>query len=315
MTFDSKYAVRVITRNAQSAIAKELAALPNVTIFEGNPYDEETLFKAFSGIDFAFVNTNGFAIGQALEIYWGIRMYEIAAFSGVKHFIWSGLEYASKLGKFDPKYKTGHLDGKAKVTDYLAAQPTSPMAWTVLTSAPYVEMLSEMLAPHPDPADPEGVVFYLPVGNAAVPLIHTADLGRYARWALETPERSAGLNLHIATEDIRWNDLAEVFTKVTGKKARYQAITQEQLFSRGTFKDPDALVGHGVSTDNGTFQTYRGNFGGFWNTWHDEITARDYKLLDEILPNRVKSVEEWMRLTGYTGERKSVLKDYADGLR
>jgi hypothetical protein len=40
--------------------------------------------------------------------------------------------------------------------------------------------------------------------------------------------------------------------------------------------------------------------------------SRDYELLDEILPSRVRSVGEWMKLTGYNGLRGSVLKDYSD---
>jgi hypothetical protein len=47
-------------------------------------------------------------------------MYELAAEFGVKHFVYGGLEYASKLGNFQAKYRTGHLDGRAK------SQTTSP---------------------------------------------------------------------------------------------------------------------------------------------------------------------------------------------
>lgn len=52
----------------------------------------------------------------------------------------------------------------------------------------------------------------------------------------------------------------------------------------------------------------------FWNTWKAELTKRNYKILDEILPTRVKSVKEWMRKTGYDGTPSSVLKDYRDGV-
>jgi hypothetical protein len=128
----SKYAVRVITRNASSAEAQELATLPGVTIFEGDAYNEPSLRKAFEGVDLVFANTNGFAIGEKAEIYWGTRLYELSREFKVKHFVWAGLEYATKLGNYDPKYRTGHLDGKAKVSELIAAQETTPMAWSVL---------------------------------------------------------------------------------------------------------------------------------------------------------------------------------------
>lgn len=312
MTADSKYNVHVLTRTANSSAARELAALPGVTIIEGNPYDEQTLHEVFKGIDLAYVNVNGFAIGEKAEVYWGIRIYEIARWSGVKHFLWASLPYASKLGNFDPQFRTGHLDGKGKVADFISAQPTEPMMWSLLTSCMYMEMLSELLAPRPSPEDPDLFIFSAPLGSGKPPLIYLPDLGRYARWIFDTPEQSNGLNLDIATESVGWSDLAAAFTKVTGKRATYVDITLDQLFASGTFAAPDAKVGHSVGFDDPTLQTYRQNFSGFWRTWKAGNVVKNYDILDHILPDRVKSVEEWMRLTGYTGERKSVLKDYRD---
>ncbi|KAJ8096623.1 hypothetical protein POJ06DRAFT_304147 [Lipomyces tetrasporus] len=56
-----------------------------------------------------FINTKSFAIGEKNEIYWSIRMYDIALFCGVKHFL-----YCQPKGEFDPKYRCGDYEGKAK---------------------------------------------------------------------------------------------------------------------------------------------------------------------------------------------------------
>lgn len=109
------YNIVVLTRSIQSAHASELAPLPNVKLFEGDCYDEATLTSALKGVDLCFVNTNGFAIGEKNELYWGIRMYEIACWAGVKHFIYSGLPYVSKNGNFDPRHRVPFVDGKGKV--------------------------------------------------------------------------------------------------------------------------------------------------------------------------------------------------------
>jgi len=309
---DSKYAVRLLTRSSSSKEASELATIPGVTIFEGNVYDEPTLREALKGIDYVFANTNGFAIGEKAEIYWGIRLYELARGFGVKHFVYASLDYASKLGDFDPKYRTAHLDGKGKVAEYISAQPATPMAWSILTSCQYIEALSEMLRPFPDRNDPGTMVFVAPLGNGKCPLIYLEDYGAYARWIFDHPVWSNGLDLHVATEDISWNDLAAAFTAVTGQKAVYLDVSLDEYFKLGIFPNPDAKVGHSASPDDPTLLTYRENFSGFWNTWKDNLTQRDYPLLDEILPTRMKSVREWMEKTGYTGKRKSVLKDYRD---
>lgn len=305
---EGKYTVRVVARSASTAEAKELASIAGVEIFEGDSYHEDTLRKAFAGADYAFINTNGFAIGEKAEIYWGIRMYELAREAGVKHYIWAGLLYSSRLGNFDPKYRCGHLDGKGKVNDYLAAQPTSPMKWSILTSCLYVEGLTDLLRPRLT-ADGE-LAFMAPLGKGHLPLIHLEDYGRYARWILDTPAKSTGLDLIVATEDIPWDKLAADFTEVTGKKAIYVDLTTDEYFARDDiFPYPEAKIGQtAANADDPTLFTIRENFGGFWNFWKDDLSKRDYAFLDEILPTRVKSVKEWMVKAGYTGDKQLLLK-------
>lgn len=110
------YTIHVLTRSVTSAHAVELGALPNVKLIEGDCYNEEDLIAAFeSGADLCFVNTNGFAVGEKNEIYWGIRMYELARWAGVKHFVYGGLPYVSMNGRFDPKARVPFVDGKGKV--------------------------------------------------------------------------------------------------------------------------------------------------------------------------------------------------------
>jgi hypothetical protein len=46
-----------------------------------------------------FVNTDFFTVGDEGETYGGIRLFELAKFAGVRHFIWNGLDYASKVGE------------------------------------------------------------------------------------------------------------------------------------------------------------------------------------------------------------------------
>ena len=306
---NGSYKIRVLTRNASSPDAKRLSTLPGVSILEGNAYDEASLDKAFTGIDSVFINTNGFAIGEKAEIYWGIRLYEIARQHHVKHFVYAGLLYASKLSDFDPELRCGHLDGKGKVVQYLKSQPITPMAWSVITSCLYAEMLSEkLLLPR---EDSEGTaVFSLPVGDAKVPLIHLDDYGKYVCWIIDHPERSTGLELTVATEDIAWKDLAAAFSEVTGRKAIYKEISMDELFAGGYLPPADAKLGHS-NKDEETLQTVRQNFEGFWKFWKAELSRRDYELLDEILPDRVKSIKQWMVKVGYTGKESevSVLKD------
>ncbi|KAH6698307.1 hypothetical protein BKA61DRAFT_709988 [Leptodontidium sp. MPI-SDFR-AT-0119] len=299
---DGKYEIRAITRSTQSTEAKILADLPNVTLFHGNPYDEADLQKAYKG----------FAIGEKSEIYWGIRMYELAVQNGLEHFVWAGVDYGSKLGDFAAKYRCGHLDGKNKVTEYLKSQPTSPVAWSVLSSCPYLEMLSENWRPKKDESGT--YVFAVPLGDGTVPVIHLEDLGLYCRWIFGNPIESKGINLEVATTHVGLEDLVQKFQEVTGKPARAVLLTPEEYFAGGYEPlDIEKKLGYGTDGSDGTLQTAGQNFIGFFNVWRDNLAKRDYPLLDKILPTRVKTLEEWMRKTEYTGEHKPVLIDVSRG--
>jgi NmrA-like family len=315
-TFD----IKILTRSPTAPSVLALSSLPNTIIIPGDGYNEATLHSSFQNIDVAFVNLNGFAIGEKAEIYWGIRIFEIAREKGVKHFIWASLDSSYKASGYQSRFRTGHFDGKAKVTDWISAQgKEGPMKWSILTSCMYLETFSEMLAPSEESIDGEEIVlFKAPVGKGTPPMIYLEDLGRYARWIVENPEKSAGLNLRVATENVGWEEVVRSFTEVTGQKAIFKDISLDEYFASGVFGNADKKVGHSVSHEDGTLQTYRENFSGFWNTWKEDVLNRseeDYKLMDEILPGRVRSVAEWMRVSGYNGKRVSILKDYVDSGR
>lgn len=110
------FSIKLLSRDIGSQECISLAALNQVTLIQGNCYDEATLVEAFEDVDACFVNTNGFAIGEKSEIFWGIRMYDIAYWAGVKHFVYSSLPPALKRSGFNPRYRVPFVDAKAKVS-------------------------------------------------------------------------------------------------------------------------------------------------------------------------------------------------------
>ncbi|KAF8858978.1 NAD(P)-binding protein [Acephala macrosclerotiorum] len=305
------YTIHLLTRSITTPYALELASLPNIRLIEGDCYDEETLVSAFKGVDFCFVNTNGFAIGEKSEIFWGIRMYELARGAGVKHFVYGGLPYVSLNGDFGPKSRVPFVDGKGKVGQYLQSMPIKPMAWSILSSGPYAERLYE---PQTVPVPDEGgiYVFRLPLGSTgAMPLVSLDDLGEYAKWMFENPSRSAGLNLGVAIAHVTGADHAAAFEAVTGKKARYEAVDLEKHLEWM----PEGKIGGNGSPgfDDPTLRTAKEHFGPWWGIFRESggnkgLWSRDYGLLDEIMPNRIKTLEEWMRRVDYDGTPKRILR-------
>src|ERR1700761_4930151 len=195
----------------------------------------------------------------------------------------------------------------------MTSQPTSPMAWTNILSGPYMETLNKVLRPT---LAPDGTyVFAAPLGTGALPLIHLEDLGRYTLWALENPSLSNGLTFGAATEHVSWSYLAGTFAEVTGKRAIYRDITLGQWIemvwgsARGPLKIGQGFAGPGDES----LLSFEQNFGAWWELYRASggnkgIIKRDYEFLDRILPGRVKSLGEWMKLTGYDGSQRKVLK-------
>lgn len=187
------------------------------------------------------------------------------------------------------------------------------MKHSVLTTGPYIEMLSELLRPT---IDKDGTyVFSAPLADGAVPFIHLDDIAKYVAWIFAHPSESTGLNLKVATEHVGFDYLAKTFTEVTGNPARYEYVPIDEYFDNGPMA-PGAAVKLGAKyegADDTTLLTLKQNFSAWWTIYQRSggnkgLVRRDYEYLDKILPDRVKSVGEWMRKTGYTGESRPVLR-------
>ena len=90
---------------------------------------------ALEGCYGAWVNTDGFTVGEQKEIYAGVRIFELAKQTkSMRHYVWSNLDYALKVctpvvyairtradvawqvGKYDQTYRCEHYDGKSLVS-------------------------------------------------------------------------------------------------------------------------------------------------------------------------------------------------------
>jgi uncharacterized protein YbjT (DUF2867 family) len=315
----NQYNILVQTRNPDSPAAQELHALPHVSLIAGG-YSDASLTAALTDQDYLFVNTDGFAIGQLAETYWGIRIFELAARAGIKHLLYSGLDYLGPRTNYNPKYEVGHYLGKAHVGEYMKSQATSPMRWTILNSGPYIESLHDNLKPRAS-ADGTEVTFSLALGSGAIPFIALPDFARYVDWVFAHPAESTGLTLEIATVHASGEDIAQAFTATNpGKKGIYRPISTSAWHDAAWAKLPrkkETKIGFKSVSDEGLLvQTYEQNFDAWWELYRgsagnkpDWVIVRDYVMLDRILPDRIRSVEEWMRQDGYNGEGKSILRN------
>ncbi|KAK1753827.1 hypothetical protein QBC47DRAFT_430849 [Echria macrotheca] len=319
----SPYTVRILTRDPSSRRAQSLAALSpqKVHLQKGTFTSEADLRAGFTGAWGAFVNIDGFATGEAMETYWTIRCFEIAIECGVQMYVHGNLDYVYKLAGYDPALRCGHYDGKGRMGEWILLQRQQQqqqqsgvgqngkgMRAALFTTGPYIEMA---LAPH-TPMEPfiendsEGgqvLVWKVPLSESGgVAHVALDDCGPYVRWLFDNPARADGMDLAVAIGSVSYSEMASAFEKVTGHKARYEEITLDAFFALPNWaRVADRPTGYMVTDPNSpAVMSMRDNFSGFWRMWqasggNDGLIRRDYKLLDEIHPGRIKSAEEFFR--------------------
>ncbi|KAJ8075688.1 hypothetical protein PM082_021318 [Marasmius tenuissimus] len=302
----SPYAVRALTRDAKHERALRLQAA-GVELFEGSFENTSDIIAAYKGCYGVFVNTDTFTIGQEREIYAALQLYEYAHREpGMKHFVWSGLDYASKLGKYDLKYKTEHLDGKGIFGDFLKSQKSDSSAgdegltWSIVTTGPYIEGLSSVLLGPRTERENGAVVFDIPIGDGHVPVISLRDIGWWVRYTFDHRSESSGKELKIATEMLTGDGLAETFTRVTGIPAVYRRLGVDEYFEHCGIEGldkPIASEGGGVSS---SLSSIRDTFSGLYWTWRDNLIERDMEWIRRVHPGGY-TLESWIRETGYNG--------------
>ncbi|KAL1687243.1 hypothetical protein GGG16DRAFT_128131 [Schizophyllum commune] len=308
----SPYAIRALTRDPIHRRASDLET-KGVELVEGSVEDLSVIARALQGCYGAFVNLDTYALGAEGEIHTAIRIYEETCRTpGFQHLVWSGLDYGSKLGHFDPKYACEQQDAKGVVTDFLRGQPSKNPTWTALTSGVYMEMLNMPVCGPLHRTLDGTTVFALPLGEGSMPMIALADLAWWARYALDNPALSAGKELCIASDIVSGDCLARTFAEISGQPAVYLPLSMDEWFE--CMESTDAPLIHGPGALDGTNDTtIRGCFTGFWNLWHDDVVKKDMEWVRKVHPGTL-SLEKWMKTTGYTASyKKDVLKNVEDG--
>jgi hypothetical protein len=302
---DGKYSVRALSRDPHSRRAKVLTGLGDVSIFEGTFADDGVLREGFRGCDGAYINLDGFNTGEKTEVYWAIRSYEIAIEEGIRFFVYGNLDYALKKSGYDSRFRAGHYDGKGRIGEWILAQNEANkdrMGAALLTTGPYMEMVISAMTPMTPSVEDGVVVWKVPLGNGSVPHVALDDCGYYARWLFDNAERANGMNLEVAVEHIKYRDLAAAFEKVTGHPARYIDTDLDTYWSGALGMAAALPAGYNADISDKSTMSFRDNFTGFWNIWKHGVVQRDYALLDEIHPNRIRSVEQWPRREDQLGK-------------
>lgn len=300
----ARYKVSVLTRDPQSKQAVDVQSKYGVELVAGSYATEDGLRAAFNDQDVCYFNIDSFAIGEPQEYFWTFRAYEIAIQSKLKWFIYAGSQ-ADRLADhgFAEKYRNSHNVVAARLSGWLATQPVERLPWSITSGGVYAEMLNSLLRPI---KDEQGWRFVAPVReDSIIPLIPLEMYGLLVRWMLENPEASIGKSLCAGPYYVTFPEVARAFENVKNVPARFEPFTIDEWMSRASASIPvDNTLPRGSSKDDPTTFTFRKSFTAWWNLWRDSCedmnaAKEDEKLADKYYPQRARSIEEWMKRTGY----------------
>ncbi|KAF2875197.1 hypothetical protein BDV95DRAFT_626692 [Massariosphaeria phaeospora] len=229
------FTLRGITRNPDSASAKQLAA-SGIELVKADGWDKQALIAAFTSSWGAFVNTNSDdAVFEnpeetRTELDLGKIIVDAAVEAGVEVFVYSGMASAREVT--NGKLALAAFDDKHAIGEY--AKATGAFKAVVIPSAGWyfenflVPDVAPIFGGFPfAPSEDGTLVLRAPRwgGNEDVGFIAIGDdYGDIVHGIFLEPEKYAG-DLVQGVSDIR--SLAGVvaaFEKVTGKKSRYEEI-------------------------------------------------------------------------------------------
>ncbi|KAK7710305.1 hypothetical protein SLS64_005890 [Diaporthe eres] len=315
---DPQYSLRILTREASGSRARELHALApdRIELQEGTLESEAALRRGFRGCWGAFINIDGFIVGEKAEVFWAMRTYEIAVECGLKSFVYANLDYGYKKAGYNPQFHAAHYDGKGRVGEWILDQHRRnksgnlagyDMKVSLFTTGPYLDMAISSSGPmvpkvEKDENGDEVLTWRVPLtADGGIPHIALDDCGYYVKWLIENPGEADGLDLEVSIEHVHYADLARAFEKVTGHKARFIDTDWATYWQEGSMSQiKDAALGVHADLDDPATLTVQQNFTAWWNIWRASgynrgVVRRDYAQLDRIFPGRIRTAEEFLR--------------------
>ncbi|KZV96720.1 NAD(P)-binding protein [Exidia glandulosa HHB12029] len=233
---DGTFGVRGVTRNADSPSAQG-TSFPRAEVVVGDLNKPETLAACLAGAygvfgvtDFwALVQTTGgdMAKTQALEVAQGKALVDAAKAAGVKHFVCA----------FYPEHPTVYSLA-ALVDDYLKS---SNIPRTSLYTSGYMENLVNLISGRQMctvQSDGSLVVDLKMPAGCAIPLYSVDQTGGWAIEALKNPDKWIGKDMHMIGEHVALEKVAEVFTKLSGRKTVVKTVTLEEFAETGKSDNP-----------------------------------------------------------------------------
>ena len=265
-----EFAVRALTRNPDSEVAKEFAAR-GAEVVQADVDDRGSMKKAFDGAYGAFCVTFFWAhFSPEREMAEARMMAELAKEAGLKHVIWSTLEDTRKwvplsddrMPTLQGKYKVPHLDAKGESDEYFRELQV-PTTW-LLTSFYWDNFINFGMGPQ---RGPDGkLAITMPMGDKKLPCIAAEDIGKCAYGIFKKGNETIGKTIGISGEHLTGNEMAAEFSRALGQEVHYNSIPPEVY--RG--------LGFPGADDLGNMFQFKRDFNDYFTSVRNPSVARSF---------------------------------------
>jgi len=227
---DGTFAVRAITRNPESPSAQELKSLGVESVAKADLDDTQSLTEAFKGCYGVYGVTDYWALypihkfnqvdTAAHETQHGKNLVDAAKAAGVQHFVWSTLDHGDTI-------LCPHFRSKYNVNAFVEA---SGIPYTLLYTSCYYNNLVGFKMLH---AENDGTyTLNIPISSdTKIHWFDGSDVGRWVLPILKDSEKYNGKDVHAVSEYLNTRELADIITRVSGKKCNYPPVTKEDFYS------------------------------------------------------------------------------------
>ncbi|HEX4169043.1 MAG TPA: NmrA/HSCARG family protein [Bryobacteraceae bacterium] len=207
------FSVRAATRNPEEPKARGLVG-HGTEVVRADLGNAESLAAALEGV-YGVFSVQGRTEGVEAEIRQGINLADAAKRSRVSQFVYSS------VGAADKNTGIPHFDSKFQIEEHIRG---TGLPYSIVRPVFFMENWLGMKQAI------EGGTLALPLKpDTRLQMIAVDDIGGIVTLAFEHPGKWQGRALDIAGDELTMKELAQAFTRVSGRDVRYQQVPWEQF--------------------------------------------------------------------------------------
>jgi uncharacterized protein YbjT (DUF2867 family) len=205
--------VRIMTRNPEKM---KSIRNPNIAVVQGDFRNRESLKKALSGVDGAFVMGTPYEEGPKAEVNQGKAIIDACVEEDIGHVVYSSVCCADK--------KTGipHFDSKYEVEKHLKK---TGIPYTILRPVWFMENFA---SPWYLPSIEKGILSTPLHPRRQLQMVSVADIGKIVADAFTNPSRYLGKEFDIAGDEMNMERIVKEISNVLFRRIEYVHIPESR---------------------------------------------------------------------------------------